>query len=110
MSAATLDRLPGWTAASVVGVRGTGLQHLGTAGICSASTRQAARCGWSHDLKLSTVPACPTRAIAAAPVIEGDLLIVQAAGRARWRVRFDKLTGRNAGRPCQTRRPIRPPS
>jgi outer membrane protein assembly factor BamB len=67
---------------------------LGTAGHLFCFDAASGKVFWSHDLKEEYRVRMPHWGISAAPVIEGDLLIVQAGGQDKACVcAFDKTTG-----------------
>jgi len=75
-------------------VAGGRAYSLGTAGHLFCFDAAGGKALWSHDLREEYRIRMPNWGIAASPVIEGDLLIVQAGGEGNACVcAFDKVTG-----------------
>ncbi len=66
---------------------------LGSTGHLHALDASSGEVVWHHDLRAEYEIDMPIWGIAAAPVIEGDLLIVPASGKDAWLVAFDTKTG-----------------
>jgi outer membrane protein assembly factor BamB len=66
---------------------------LGTMGHLHALRAADGTLLWKHDLQAKYDAKMPTWGFVAAPLIVGDVVIVQAAGRAACLVAFDKRTG-----------------
>jgi outer membrane protein assembly factor BamB len=71
---------------------------LGTMGHLSCLDAATGKVLWSKDLQAEYKIRMPIWGIAASPLVEGDLVIVQIGGREACLVAFDKKTGQEAWR------------